>query len=225
MKSDFVAAVTHELKTPVAAIRLVGDTLAQRRYESIDTVADYARLLSQEAARLSRSIDGLLTYSKYTALKNVAVSVSVCEVADIVEEALEGLRPLLDGQKFDLRVDVPRTLPPVAADRQALVQVFECIIDNAIKYSSDERRLDIVGRADSGLVRITFADRGIGIPAEDIPRVFDRFHRGQNAGSAGSGLGLTIARRIIGAHKGAIAIRSTVNVGTEVELSLVANAS
>src|SRR5439155_6661572 len=66
MKSDFVAAVTHELKTPVAAIRLVGDTLAQRRYESIDTVAEYAQLLSHEAARLSRSIDGLLTYSKYT---------------------------------------------------------------------------------------------------------------------------------------------------------------
>ena len=70
MKSDFVAAVTHDLKTPVAAIRLIGDTLAQRRYESIETVADYARLLSQEAARLSRSIDGLLTYSKYTAWRN-----------------------------------------------------------------------------------------------------------------------------------------------------------
>jgi signal transduction histidine kinase len=225
MKSDFVAAVTHELKTPVAAIRLVGDTLAQRRYESIDTVADYARLLSQEAARLSRSIDGLLTYSKYTALRNVAVSVSVCEVADIVEDALEGLRPVLDRQKFDLMVDVPRTLAPVAADRQALVQVVECVIDNAIKYSADVRRLDIVGRMDSGHVRVTFADRGIGIPAEDIPRVFDRFHRGQNAGTAGSGLGLTIARRIMHAHEGTIAIHSTVNVGTEVELSMIAHES
>src|SRR6185295_5594227 len=102
MKSDFVAAVTHDLKTPVAAIRLVGDTLAQHRYDSIETVADYARLLSQETARLSRSIDGLLTYSKYTAWRSTPVSSSAFDIADVVEDALDELRPLLDQLQFDL---------------------------------------------------------------------------------------------------------------------------
>ena len=222
MKSDFVAAVTHDLKTPVAAIRLIGDTLAQRRYESIETVAVYARLLSQEAARLSRSIDGLLTYSKYTAWRNTPVSSSAYDIADIIEDALDELRPLLDQLQFDLTVDVPRTLSPVAADRPALVQVMECVIDNAIKYSSDTRTLSIVGRMGAGRVHVSFIDQGIGIPAEDIPRVFDRFYRGHNVSKAGSGLGLTIAHRILQTHGGTIGIRSTVNAGTEVELSLVA---
>jgi len=222
MKSDFVAAVTHELKTPVAAIRLVGDTLAQRRYQSIETVADYARLLSQEAARLSRSIDNLLTYSKYTAARDPSPPVSVFDVADIVEDALEGLRPMLDQLQFDLNVDVPRTLAQVAADRPALVQVVENVIDNAMKYSGDSRNLSIVGRMDAGRVNVSFTDKGIGIPPEDIPRVFDRFYRGRNVSRAGSGLGLTIARRILQAQGGTIGIRSTVNVGTEVQVSLLA---
>jgi signal transduction histidine kinase len=222
MKSDFVAAVTHELKTPVAAIRLVGDTLARRRYESVETVADYARLLSQEAARLSRSIDGLLTYAKYTRWRQNPESLGTLEVADVVEDALEGLRPLLDQQQFELAIDMPRTLPQVAADRIALVQVVECVIDNAMKYSAERRRLTIAGRNGSGRVHINVSDCGVGIPPEDLPRVFDRFYRGRNVASAGSGLGLTIARRILQAHGGTIEIRSTVGVGTEVDLSLPA---
>ncbi len=99
---------------------------------------------------------------------------------------------------------------------------MECVIDNAIKYSSDTRTLSIVGRMGAGRVHVSFIDQGIGIPAEDIPRVFDRFYRGHNVSKAGSGLGLTIAHRILQTHGGTIGIRSTVNAGTEVELSLVA---
>jgi two-component system sensor histidine kinase VicK len=221
MKSDFVAAVTHDLKTPVAAIRLVGDTLAQHRYESSETVADYARLLSQEAGRLSKSIDALLIYSKYTAWRNApSGSLNAFDIADLVEVALDDLRPILDQLQFELTVDLPETLSQVAVDRSALVQVVECVIDNAMKYSADTRTLSIVGRMSQGRVHVSFTDRGMGIPAADIPHIFDRFYRGHNVSSPGSGLGLTIARRILEAHGGSIVIRSTVNVGTEVELSL-----
>jgi signal transduction histidine kinase len=222
MKSDFVAAVTHELKTPVAAIRLVGDTLARKRYDSVDTVADYAKLLSEEAARLSRSIDGLLIYSKYTEARQAPPASSPFDIADVVEDAVENLRPLLAEAHFDVAVDVPRALAQVSADRPALVQVVECIIDNAMKYSSGMGRLNIVGRMSGGSVTLSFKDRGIGIPAEDLPRVFDRFYRGHNVTAPGSGLGLTIARRILQAHGGTIGISSEVNVGTEVTLSLPA---
>jgi len=150
------------------------------------------------------------------------VTVSTFDVADVVEDALENLRPLLEQAQFEVMIDVPRTLPPVSADRAGLLQVAECLIDNAMKYSANVHKLTIVGRMDAGRVKIVFTDCGIGIPPEDLPRVFDRFYRGHNVTSAGSGLGLTIARRILQAHDGTIEIRSTVNVGTEVILSLPA---
>jgi hypothetical protein len=110
MKSDFVAAVTHELKTPVASIRLVGDTLSNGRYNSPKTVQEYAGLLSVEATRLGASIDNLLTYARYSS-SPAASSMADVEPADLVEDALQGLRPVLTNREFDLEVDVPAGSP------------------------------------------------------------------------------------------------------------------
>jgi signal transduction histidine kinase len=224
MKSDFVAAVTHDLKTPLALIRLVGDTLARGRYTSSETVEEYARLLSQEASRLTRSIDSLLTYSRYTDWSNAHIELTPVDMGEIVEDALEEFRPVLITRGFELAVDIPETLPRVAADPRAMIQLTQSIVDNAIKYSPDCRSLRIVGRGNRSTVTVTFSDRGVGIPQDDLEHVCERFYRGQNAGDAGSGLGLAIARRIVEYHRGRIAIRSTVGIGTEVELSFPAMA-
>jgi signal transduction histidine kinase len=225
MKSDFVSAVTHELKTPLALIRLVGDTLAQGRYSSRDAVQEYARLLSQETARLGQSIDNLLTYAKYTeADTRPLTSLPPIDVADVVEDALERFRPTLSERGFQVTSDVPRELPHVMADGRAVTQVVEIVIDNAIKYSDTTRVLAIVGRAEGKHVRITIADRGVGIHKGDLEHVFDRFFRGRNAGDAGSGLGLAIARRILRHYGGDIAVRSSAGVGTEIALTLLATA-
>jgi signal transduction histidine kinase len=221
MKSDFVSAVTHELKTPVATIRLVGDTLATGRYESRDTIQEYAGLLSQEAARLSHSIDNLLTYSRYTTASKVgAVALCPADVGDLVDQAVIPFRPVLAQAGFQLSLDVPRDLPLVSADRAGLIRVMENIIDNAIKYSETTRALSIAAREHGRFVHVTFSDKGIGISAEEIHRVCDRFYRGRNATVNGSGLGLTIARRILDYHGGALQIRSDAGVGTEVDLLL-----
>jgi signal transduction histidine kinase len=222
MKSDFVAAVTHDLKTPLALIRLVGDTLARGRYTSSETVEEYARLLSQEALRLTRSIDSLLTYSRYTDWSNAHIELTPVDMGEMVEDALEEFRPVLITRGFELAVDIPETLPRVAADPRAMIQLTQSIVDNAIKYSPDCRSLRIVGRGSRSAVTVTFSDRGVGIPQDDLEHVCERFYRGQNAGDAGSGLGLAIARRIVEYHRGRIAIRSTVGIGTEVELSFPA---
>lgn len=223
MKSEFVAAVTHDLKTPLALIRLVGDTLARGRYTSSDTVEEYARLLSQEALRLTRSIDNLLTYSRYSDGSHARIALTPVDIGEIVEDALEEFRPVLLTRGFELAVDIPRTLPRVAADPRAMVQVAQSIVDNAIKYSLDCRSLQIVGGYRRSTVTVTFRDRGVGIPTEDLEHVCERFYRGSNVREAGSGLGLAIARRIVAYHRGDIAIRSTVGVGTEVELSFPAD--
>src|SRR5262249_46150088 len=112
MKSDFVAAVTHELKTPVALIRLVGDTLANGRYSSPKTVQEYAGLLSVEASRLGHSIDSLLTYARYSRARAAsATELAEVEPADLVEDTLQRFRPALADLDFELVIDLPPDLP------------------------------------------------------------------------------------------------------------------
>jgi two-component system phosphate regulon sensor histidine kinase PhoR len=221
MKSDFVAGVTHELKTPVAFIRLVGDTLANGRYTSPKTVQEYAGLLSAEASRLSSSIDNLLTYARYSS-SSAASSTERAEVepADLVEDALQGLRPVLANQHFDLVVDVPSDLPQICVDRPAMIQALDNIVDNAIKYSTSEKHLAVSAKATAKNVTLTVRDRGTGIARKDLSRVFERFYRGGNATVSGSGLGLPIAKRIVESHGGQIEVRSAVGSGTEVDVTL-----
>ena len=140
------------------------------------------------------------------------------EVSDLVDGSLECFRPTLDQLDFDVRIDVPRDLPSVLADRHATIQVMENIVDNTIQYSKTTRALSVRATVDGRYVRVTFADRGVGIPPDDLNRVFERFYRGRNAKEGGSGLGLAIARHIIRLQRGKIIISSTVNVGTEVDL-------
>ena len=221
MKSDFVAAVTHELKTPVALIRLVGDTLANGRYTSPKTVQEYAGLLSVEASRLGSSIDNLLTYARYGGGRAAEATELVnVEPADLVEDALQGFRPTLATLEFELTVDLPPDLPQVSVDRPAVIQALENIVDNAIKYSGATRRLAVSGRSAGKVLTLTVKDSGSGICREDQARIFERFYRGRNVSTSGSGLGLPIAKRIVESHGGRIDVRSEVGVGTEVDVSL-----
>jgi signal transduction histidine kinase len=220
MKSDFVAGVTHELKTPVAFIRLVGDTLANGRYTSTKTVQEYARLLSAEATRLSNSIDNLLTYARYSTAAASTTALADIEPAELVEDALQGLRPALANQKFDLVIDVPPDLPQVSVDRPAMIQALDNIVDNAMKYSTTEKHLAVSATANGKSVTLTVRDRGTGIARKDLSRIFERFYRGGNATVSGSGLGLPIAKRIVESHGGRIEVRSAVGSGTEVDVTL-----
>jgi len=205
----------------VASIRLVGDTLANGRYTSPKTVQEYAGLLSVEASRLGNSIDNLLTYARYSS-SPAASSTELADVepADLVEDALQGLRPVLANQQFDLVIDVPPDLPQICVDRPAMIQALDNIVDNAIKYSTTEKHLAVSARADGKSLTLTVRDRGTGIASKDLSRVFERFYRGGNVTVSGSGLGLPIARRIVESHGGRIELRSAVGSGTEVDVTL-----
>jgi signal transduction histidine kinase len=221
MKSDFVAAVTHELKTPVALIRLVGDTLANGRYNSPKTVQEYAGLLSVEASRLGSSIDNLLTYARYSSSRAAsATELADVDPADLVEDALQGFRPVLANLEFGLVIEVPADLPQICVDRPAMIQALDNIVDNAIKYSTAEKHLAVTGTATAKSVTLTVSDRGTGIARKDLSRVFERFYRGGNVSVSGSGLGLPIAKRIVESHGGRIEVRSTVGSGTQVDVTL-----
>jgi two-component system phosphate regulon sensor histidine kinase PhoR len=219
MKSDFVAAVTHELKTPVALIALVGETLERGRYTSVDTIRDYAAILSQEARRLNHLIENLLTYSRLNDMAGVYAFEPV-DLNELVEDALTPFRPRLNDLGFEVDVQVEPELAPVLADRAAMVRVFANVIDNAIKYSTDGRSLIIAATRASDTVRLSFTDRGVGIPADELPHVFEKFYRVQRTSEFGSGLGLAIVRRIVNDHRGVVGIESVVGSGSMVTITL-----
>ena len=222
MESEFVSTVTHDLKTPLALIRLVGDTLGGAHALTPETVKDYAGLLSREASNLSRAIENVLTYARYhSARKPQATEFLATDVWDLVEQALTPFYPTLERLGFDVTVDVPHDLPPVLVDRTAMIHVLDNIIANAIKYSDQVRTLRIVGCRQGRFVQLKVADQGIGICDEDVAYVCDRFYRGKNATGGGSGLGLAIVRRIVGHHGGDLALRSTLGRRTEVAITLV----
>jgi two-component system phosphate regulon sensor histidine kinase PhoR len=142
------------------------------------------------------------------------------EPADLVEDALQGLRPVLTNGEFNLEVDVPPDLPQVCLDRSAMIQALENIVDNAIKYSTTEKHIAVRGRANGKTITLTVRDKGPGIARKDLSRVFERFYRGGNVTVSGSGLGLAIAKRIVESHGGRIEVRSTEGSGTEVDVTL-----
>jgi two-component system phosphate regulon sensor histidine kinase PhoR len=122
-----------------------------------------------------------------------------------------------------LIVGLPPDLPQVSVDRPAVIQALENIIDNAIKYSGATRRLAVSGRATGRSLTLTVKDAGSGICHEDQARIFERFYRGRNVHTSGSGLGLPIAKRIVESHGGRIDVRSEVGAGTEIDVTLPAS--
>lgn len=219
VRSDFVATVTHELKTPLATLRVVGETLSRGRITSRVDIREYAQLVDQEAKRLSRLVDNLLAYSRVTDVSEV-YSFEPLAVADLIDDLLRGFLPQLNERGFELSVDIPADLPLLKGDRTALVLAFDNLLDNAMRYSGESRWIGIRARQVDGRVQIDFSDRGVGIPATELPAVVRRFVRGTNAASHGSGLGLPIVNRIVKDHEGTLRIDSEPGVGTTVSLSL-----
>jgi len=219
MKSEFVSAVTHELKTPLSSIRLVSETLAKGRFTAPEKVPEYATLLLNDVSRLTRTVDNLLTVSRVQDIARFYTFESV-DPGTLLEDALHNFHGYLKEQGFEVHVDIPAPLPAVMADRIAIGQVLENILDNAIRYSNGRRHLTISASAAKTQVSLRIADRGQGIPADELPHVFEKFYRGHGVSSGGSGLGLAIAQRIMKDHHGEIKLESVQGAGTLAEVVL-----
>lgn len=219
MQSEFMASATHELKTPLALFQLVADTLGKGRPISEDKLQSYGGMLSDQLHILERLIDNLLVYAS---LSHVArrYHYQMVSVADLAESALERFDSRLAARGTEVKVDVPSTLAPVRADRQRMLQVFDNLIDNALKYSPPSEPLGIRGYESHDSVVMEITDHGVGIPEAERQKVFQKFYRVEGTNVSGSGLGLSIAQRVVLDHGGQIEIVNADPRGTTLRLTL-----
>lgn len=219
VRRDFVANVSHELKTPIGALGLLAETIAQSDDHAV--VRGLAEQILREAERLARIVDDLLDLSFVEAQE--APTREQVPVRLLIDEALERVRPLALARGITLHEEaVPGDLM-VACDPGQLVSAVTNLLDNAIKYSDEESRVDVSARAENGSAVIEVRDRGIGIPTKDLERVFERFYRVDPARSrltGGTGLGLSIVRHIAHAHAGDVTVSSHEGEGSTFRLEL-----
>jgi len=220
LQLDFVSKVSHELRTPLTSIRMFVETL---RYESdqknVETCLD---VLQRETERLSNRIERLLDWGRMEAGRRI-YQLRPDSASGIVSESIEHFRAAILGQTRELQVDVEPNLPPVAADRGALIDALLNLLTNAHKYSPTERPIVVRAYQDKLGVHISVEDQGIGIARREHHRVFEKFYRSDDRLSRtieGSGLGLSIVKHVVHAHGGKIGLRSVVGHGSVFTLSL-----
>ena len=212
MRTEFVSTVTHELKTPIATIRAIADALLRGRLNG-DGIREYAGLLVQESRRLTRLVDNLLAYARVTDVTELYTYERVAP-AELIEDAIGGFQQQLTDGRFDVVSDVPHDLPLVRGDRTSLRLALDNLIDNAIRYSGDNRWIYVGAHRHHSSVVIEVSDHGIGIPHDEIHAVQRRFVRGHGTRTHGSGLGLAIVKRVAAHHAGRFDLQSEVGVGT-----------
>ena len=222
LKADFVANVSHDLKTPLSLIRVFGETLEMGRVRDEPTRQEYYRVITRESERLSRLIDNVLDFSRIEGGRQT-YSMTPTAVEPLIRTTLEAFAYPLAQQGFKVEVRVAADLPEVAMDADAVGQALANLIDNAIKYSGDDRALTIDTRAAGGWLVIAVSDRGVGIAREEQARIFEKFYRvgrSDTQGRRGSGVGLALVRHIAEAHGGTVTVESAPGDGSRFSLRL-----
>jgi two-component system sensor histidine kinase SenX3 len=219
VRTDLVANISHELKTPVGAIALLAETLADE--DEPEVIARLGPKLIGEAHRLARIIDELLELSR---IELGAQSLGeVVPMATVVEEAVALQRPLADTRHITVRTDVPTGSPSVVGNRRQLLSAVGNLIENAVKYSDPGSEVEVRLAAYEDVVELWVQDHGIGIPARDLDRIFERFYRVDKARSretGGSGLGLSIVRHVMTNHGGEVKVSSSEGEGSTFTLRI-----
>jgi signal transduction histidine kinase len=224
LKNDFIATVSHELKTPLASMRVLADTLLDGNYKDQQQAKEYLELICKENRRLSGLIDNFLTFSRMERNKR-AFDMSPTSPADIASAAADAVKTKFAQYGCHLRIEIAEDLPDVPADRDAMATVLVNLLDNACKYSYDDKQIELKAFAEDGLVCFSVNDNGIGMTRRQIRKIFDRFYQADRSLSRraeGCGLGLSIAKFIVDAHKGTITVESKPGKGSTFTVKLPA---
>jgi signal transduction histidine kinase len=226
MKNDFIATVSHELKTPLASMRVLVDTLLEGRVRDEAQTREYLRLTAKENERLSRMIDNFLTFSRMERNKQ-AFTLTGATPAAIARDAAESVQTKFATHHCQFALELAEPLPEIVADHDAIVTVLVNLLDNACKYTSEQKRIALKVFAADGFVCFAVSDNGIGLARRHLRRIFDRFYQVDSSlarKAEGCGLGLSIVKFIVDAHKGRVSVDSKPGQGSTFTVRLpVAN--
>ena len=223
MRKEFVADVSHELKTPITSIIGYADTLQDGEYDE-ETTKKFLNVISQEGRRMSNLVSDLLTLSRYDTNK-VQKEVTEFDLGELAKKCQEKLRIEIEKKKQNVECYVTADVPPIKADKAGIERVILNVLSNAIKYTEEHGSIKIYVGFVYNDAYIKIIDNGIGIPKEDLGRIFERFYRVDKARTremGGTGLGLSIAKEIIEQNNGSIDIKSEYGKGTEVVIRIPA---
>jgi signal transduction histidine kinase len=221
---EFVAGVTHELNTPVAALTSAGQNLADGIITEPAQVSRYGTAIVKESRRLTEMIGQVLAYGGMESRRKLP-HVPV-DVANVIDEAIANCRWMADEQSIAIETDVDRALPLVDGDAASLARAVQNLIANAIRHGAAGKWVAIRAVAEDRNVAISVEDRGPGIAARDLPHLFEPFYRGRGADRVrGSGLGLTIVKQIAAAHGGGVSVDKRRDGGAIFTLRLPARAA
>jgi signal transduction histidine kinase len=220
LKSDFVANVSHDLKTPLSLIRMFGETLEMGRVTDDRQRQEYYRVITRESERLSRLIDNVLDFSRIDGGRRTYDIVPTA-VEPLVRDTLETFEYVLRQRGFALTVRIDPGLDDAPLDGGAVAQALANLIDNAIKYSADRKSVAVEARVEDGRLALSVADGGIGIPRVEQARIFEKFYRvgrSDTQGRRGSGVGLALVRHVVEAHGGRVTVESEPGRGSRFTL-------
>jgi signal transduction histidine kinase len=224
LKNDLVANVTHELKTPLSSMRLLVDTLLNAPALEEKTAREYLQLIARENLRLSHLIDNFLAFSRIERDK-YAFDFHPVPARQIVDSAAAAVRERFHAPGCRFTVAAAPDLPPVLADAGAMVTALLNLLDNAWKYSGEDKQIVLTAAAENGAVRFAVQDNGIGLPPRETRRIFRRFYQVDphlSRTGSGCGLGLSIVQFIVAAHHGSVKVESQPGAGSTFAITLPA---
>lgn len=222
LKSDFVANVSHELRTPLALIRLYAETLELGRLTAKEKYQEYFRIIREESERLTALINNILDFSRIEAGRK-EYEFKETNLADLVRSTLDSYRFQIEQNGFAFEEKISDDVPPVSVDREAIARSLLNLVNNALKYSKDNKYIGVSLYRTNGHVNLEVQDHGMGIPAHEREKIFEKFYRCGDPlvhNIKGSGLGLSLVRHIARAHGGDVLVESTVDKGSKFTIAL-----
>jgi signal transduction histidine kinase len=216
LKSEFIASVSHEFKTPLTSMGAVIERLLDDEVKDPDKAQEYYRILSHDSERLKRLVKNVLDFTKIEEGKR-EYKLASTDIVELVRREVKIFEKENKSNSFKVGIEIDDNIPPVFADEEAMSQALRNILDNAAKFSGQEKKINVQIVRKENSVEIAVRDRGIGIPDNEQKRIFEKFYRGKQASSVsptGTGLGLTLVKHIMDAHGGNIIVRSQPGEGS-----------
>jgi len=219
---DFVSAVSHEFRTPLAVIYSASQNLTDGVVDSRTQVERYGNLIRNEGKKLSAMVEQILEFAGARSGKQ-KYDLREIDVKNVIENALAECEHLIKEKGFTVEKEIVETLPRIVADEKALSQTIQNLIVNAVKYGNESAWLKISAKNGDGKIKITVEDKGIGIAPKDLKHIFEPFYRSKivvDEQIHGNGLGLSLVKQTVEAHGGKIAVKSEIGKGSRFTIEL-----